>query len=285
MGPELRAALQSWDLDHAVVWLLPLAMLVYTRGFWRVHVQMPQRYPAWRLASFGGGLAVVFLAVASPLDPLGELLLSLHMTQHMLLMMVAPPLIWLGQPFIPMLRSLPPRLSRHAFGWLLTSRVLRRAGRALTHPMVCWIALAVAIVVWHLPRFYELGLRSEGWHEVQHACFFTAALLFWWPVIAVWPSQAVWPRWTMIPYLVAADLINTVQSAVLSFSGHVLYPTYESAPRLLGLSALDDQTLAGVIMWVPGSIVFLLPAVLLTVRLFEPRSAIDRRRPSAFARQ
>src|SRR5215471_5820124 len=107
MNPLLTDALHSWDVDHAVVWFLPIVALAYLRGFSRVHVQMPVRFPLWRLASFIGGLLVVFVAVASPLDALGELLLSLHMTQHMLLIMVAPPLLWLGQPFIPLLRASP----------------------------------------------------------------------------------------------------------------------------------------------------------------------------------
>lgn len=279
MNPVLAEALHSWDLDHAVIWLLPLVLLVYSRGFARVHAQMPRRYPVWRLASFAAGLSVVFLATASPLDALGELLLHMHMTQHMLLMMVAPPLLWLGQPFIPLLRGLPPRWAKRIFGRFLTSSWPRAAGRGLMHPLACWIALALAIVVWHVPRLYELGLHSERWHEVQHACFFTTSLMFWWPVIQVWPSRAVWPQWMLIPYLVTADLLNTGLSAVLSFSSHVLYPTYASVPRLLGLSALDDQALAGVIMWVPGSIAFLLPAVLMTMQLFEPRVSRARRSP------
>ena len=272
MDPLLAEALHSWDVDHAVIWALPIIAIAYARGFSRVHGQMPARFPIWRLMSFVGGLSVVFVALASPLDGLGELLLYLHMTQHMLLMIVAPPLLWLGQPFIPLLRALPPRPTKRALTPLLTSHVLRAAGRALTHPMVCWSALATTTIVWHLPRLYELGLHSEGWHEVQHAFFFTAALLFWWPVVRVWPSRDRWPRWTLIPYLVSADLINTALSATLSFSSHVLYVTYESVPRVTALSPLDDQALAGVIMWVPGSIAFLLPAIVLTMQLFEPRS-------------
>jgi putative membrane protein len=270
------ALLLSWDLDHVVVWLLPVIAIIYARGFACVRRVMPARFPAWRLASFAGGLVVVFVAIASPLHALGEVLLTLHMTQHMLLTMVAPPLLWLGQPLIPLLRGLPPRAAKQALAPLLASAACRRIGRAIVHPSVCWTALATAIVVWHLPRCYELVLRSEAWHDVQHACFFTAALLFWWPVVQVWPSAPVWPRWAMIPYLVTADLINTAQSAVLSFSSHLLYPSYAHTSALLGLAPMDDQALAGVIMWVPGSIAFLVPAIALTIRCCEPR-----RRPVA----
>ena len=94
-------------------------------------------------------------------------------------------------------------------------------------------------------------------------------MLFWWPVIGVWPSQSVWPKWAMIPYLVLADVVNTGLSAVLCFSDHVLYPTYQSVPRLWGISAISDQVTAGAIMWVPGSIVFLAPAVVLIMQIAE----------------
>ena len=279
IDPALHTALQSWDFDHAVVWLLPVFLILYVAGFTRLHVVMPRRYRWWRLVSFTSGLTTLFLAIASPIDALGELLLSLHMTQHMLLMMVAAPLIWLGQPIVPTLRGVPARWIRYG-NRVLRWRVLRRFGRAIIYPAFCWTALSAMLMVWHVPRLYELGLESEGWHAVQHACFFAGALLFWWPVIGVWPSEPVWPRWTMIPYLIGADLVNTGLSGVLTFSGRVLYPTYESVPRVTGLSPLDDQTLAGVVMWVPGSIAFLLPAVLLTVRLFDARSVSDRRTSS-----
>src|SRR5262249_50062695 len=198
----------------------------------------PGRSPVWRLTSFVGGLAALFLAIASPLDAYGGALLLVHMTQHLLLMMVAPPLIWLAQPVLPLVRSLPPRQAKRVLGPLLTSSPLRRLGRRLVHPVTGWIALALAMVVWHLPPLYELALAAEGWHYVQHACFFNAALLFWWPVVGVWPARPEWPRWMMIPYLLSADIVNTAVSAVFSFSRHVIYASYEAAPRLFGLSAL-----------------------------------------------
>jgi len=286
LGDALFAeALRTWDLDHTVVWLLPVVGVLYARGFVRVHRQMPARYPLWRLASFEAGIVTMFIAIASPLDALGELLLHLHMTQHMLLMMAAPPLIWIGQPFVPLLRAFPPRLAAAALQPLFAVRALHRAGHVITHPAVCWLALAAAVIFWHLPPLYELGLHSEAWHSLQHGCFFTGALLFWWPVIRVWPSRQRWPRSAMIPYLVTADFINTALSATLCFSNHVLYPTYALVPRVTSLTPLDDQALAGVIMWVPGSIAFLVPAIVLAVRLFDPqpRAAKNRLEPTCAA--
>jgi cytochrome c oxidase assembly factor CtaG len=278
--------LWAWDVNHVVVWLLPIVALVYLRGFILVRRQLPARYPLWRLVSFMSGLSVVLIAVASPIHPLGELLLAIHMSQHMLLTMAAPPLLWMGQPLVPIVRALPSGVAR-LLRPLSTASLVHRIGRACAHPAVGWTALSAAIVVWHLPRCYELAVHSEFWHDVQHACFFSGALLFWLPVVEVWPIRITWPRWAIIPYLVSADLVNTAQSAILTFSTHALYPSYAAGSRLFGLSPLDDQALAGVIMWVPGSIAFLVPAIALTVRLLEhrpyrptqpgkPRSALAR---------
>ncbi len=261
-----EAILTSWRFDLRLICLLAVAAWLYVRGWRQLHRQSPRRYTPERLAAYLSGLTTLFVALASPLDAFGNLLLQAHMVQHLLLIVVAPPLILLGQPILPILRGLPRRVLKDGLGPFLSSHGLRRLGRRLTHPVVCWLAMAGAIVFWHMPRWYELGLRSPAWHGVEHACFFYAALLFWWPVIQVWPSHAQWPRWMMIPYLVLADIVNTALSAWLVFSTHVVYRTYELAPRLGGVAALDDQSTAGAIMWVPGSIAYLIPAFVLTMQ-------------------
>ena len=128
---------------------------------------------------------------------------------------------------------------------------------------------------WHTPRLYELALASGSWHEVEHACFFLASLIFWWPVIQPWPSHTRRPRWILVPYLLIGDLQNTVLSAILVFSDRLIYPSYGTTPRLFGFSALADQAAAGAIMWVIGSTVFLIPATVIAVQL------LASRRPSA----
>ena len=148
---------------------------------------------------------------------------------------------------------------KHGAGPFLASPGLQRFGRKLTHPLVCWLAFTITSLTWHAPEFYELALRSPFWHEVEHLCFLGAALLFWWPVIQPWPSRAQWPRWAMIPYLFLADFQNTALAAFLIFCDRVIYPSYAAAPRLLNLSPLEDQVAAGAVMWVPGSVAYLIP--------------------------
>jgi polyferredoxin len=182
-------------------------------------------------------------------------------------MSVAPPLLLLGAPTVPLLRGLPRRWVRDGLGPLFGSRTLHTTARFLTHPATGWIGMNVAYLGWHIPAAYELALRSPAWHEGEHACFLFTSLLFWWTVLQPWPSRARWSRWAAVPYLVTADLANTVLSAFLAFSSGVLYPTYARAPRIFGLSAMQDQAAAGAFMWVAGSAIYLLPAVAITVSL------------------
>ena len=262
MDPVAAAVLASWTIPVPAVLLLAVCAAIYLRGWLRLHLEMPGKYPGWRLSAFLAGLATLFIALASPLDAFGGFLLEVHMIQHLLLMMVAPPLIWLGQPLLAMVRGLPAKVVRDALSPFLTSPALKTAGRKLTHPVTGWLAMASATVIWHAPKFYELALRSPAWHRTEHACFVAAGLLFWWPVVEVWPSRPHWPRWTMFPYLLLADFVNTGLAAWLTFSSHVVYPSYALAPRLFGIQALDDQSAAGAIMWVPGSMLYLAPAFL-----------------------
>jgi cytochrome c oxidase assembly factor CtaG/polyferredoxin len=271
MDPVATAVLASWSLDWGTLCLLLGIAALYLRGWLRLHAELPHRYTAGKLTSFTGGLLAIVFALESPIDAFGALLLQAHMIQHLLLIAVAPPLLLLGQPVLPVLRGLPRWIFKDALGPFLSSPELKRFGRAMVHPVVTWFALSASIVVWHFPRLYDLALRSPGWHQAEHACFFWSAVLFWWPVIEVWPTEPVWPRGAMIPYLLFAGMVNMGLSAVLSFSNHVLYTSYALAPRLWGISALEDQAAAGGIMWVPGSIAMLIPAAILGMRALQTR--------------
>jgi cytochrome c oxidase assembly factor CtaG len=267
--PGITALLQSWTLEPWIIISVLLAAGIYLRGWCELHRRMPKRFAVWRLIAFQAGLLMLFLALASPLHSLAERLLQFHMVQHLLLMMVVPPLLLLGAPVLPLLRGLPRSVLLHGLRPLFASSGLQRLAHFFTHPLVCLIAFTVSTVAWHLPRLYELALRSDFWHDVQHLCFLGTGLLFWWPVVQPWPSRLRWPQWTIIPYLLFADIQNTALSAFLIFSERVLYPSYAALPRLWGISVLDDQAAAGAIMWVPGSVIFLIPVAVLAIRLLD----------------
>lgn len=256
----------SWDIPWMVTSGLALSVVIYARGWARIRRTRPAQFPVWRLLTFLAGTAAVFVAVASPLDTLSESLLFMHMVQHFVLMSIAPPLIVLGAPLVPILRGLPGWLMR-LLRPLFVSRAFPAAGRVLTNPHVAWLAMNAAYIGWHIPRAYEFALASEGWHDAEHACFFFTNLMFWWPIIQPWPSHLVRSRWLLVPYLALADLVNTGVSAFLCFSARLLYPSYGEIPRLFGLSALDDQIAAGAFMWVCGSVVFLVPTFVVISQL------------------
>ena len=255
---------------------LSVCGVIYVRGWTILHRLTPALFPRWRLLSFLAGLVSLWFAVNSPLDALSGLLLSAHMVQHILLLMVAPPLVLFGSPVLPLLRGLPRSLARDGIAPFLHWMPLRNVARLLTAPAVCWILMASTLCAWHIPAAFELALRSSGWHKVEHVCFVSAALLFWWPVVSPFPYRPRQPLWSIPFYLLGANLVNTALSATLTFSDHVLYPTYAQVPQLFAATALSDQATAGVIMWVPGSLAFMIPAVALAVRFVSPTLSVVR---------
>ena len=267
MDPTLDAFFRSWPFDPWLMFALLLPAGIYVRGWFILVRRDIGRWQPWHLAAFMGGLAAIFLALASPIEPFASLLLQVHMAQHLLLTMVAPPLLWLGSPFIPMLRGLPGPVRVYWVAPVIRSRAIGRCFRGLTHPCIALPLFVAATWLWHVPVFYEIALRSTGWHYLQHLCFLGTALLFWYPVVRPYPSRPRWSLWLLFPYLILADVQNTVLSALLTFSDRVLYARYAEVPRLGGLSALDDQSAAGVLMWVPGSLVYLLPLFAIGIRL------------------
>jgi cytochrome c oxidase assembly factor CtaG len=266
MSQTLDAFLRSWPFDPWLLAALVLTAVIYLRGILHLSRRDPQRWHRGQLAAFLGGLAALFLALASPIEPFTALLLQVHMVQHLLLMMVAPPLLWLGAPLFPLLRGLPRPIRTYwvapLFRWERLSRLCER----LTHPLIALPIYTAATWMWHVPALYDLALRSDGWHYVQHLTFLVTALLFWYPVVRPYPARPNWSAWLLFPFLILADIQNTILSALLTFSDRLLYPYYAEVPRVDGLSPLADQETAGVIMWVPGSIVFLFPLFALALR-------------------
>lgn len=269
LSPQ-QAILASWSFPPWVTALDLLSALLYVRGWLVLRRLVPSRFPAWRLFSFIAGIASLQIALASPIDAFDAFSLSDHMSQHMILMMLVPPLVLLGNPMIPLLRGLPRPIARKVLAPVLRWPPLVHFFRAITHPAFCWVAFAISMVGWHMPGPYDLALRSDGWHEIEHSTFLVTSLLFWWPVVQPWPSRARWPRWTVPVYLLLADFVNTIVSAFLVFSGRVLYAPYLSFPRLGVMTAASDQVLAGVVMWFVGGFGFVIPALVLVARLLSP---------------
>ena len=257
---DARTVLAAWNVEPVLVAGLGATALVYLRGWRRLRARRPARIGVRHLVAFLGGLGTLFMALASPLDTLSDRLLAVHMAQHIVLLVVTPPLLLLGTPLMPLLFGLPMGRLR-----VLLGRLAARIDDCFGHPLVGLVAMSFATWGWHAPAAFELALHHRAWHVVEHASFLTAGLLFWWPVVRPWPYRRRWPRPAMIPYLLIADLQNTALAAILVFSDRVLYPSYG-----LGPGALADQVVAGVLMWVPMSLAYLVPAGVLTTRWLSP---------------
>lgn len=220
-----------------------------------------------RVACFAVGLLALLLALISPLDTLGDgYLLSAHMAQHLLLILVFPPLALCGLP-----------------AWLLRDLVETRAGgwleRVAGHPLVALLAYTAGLGLWHLPVFYDAALGDERIHVVEHLTFIAVAVLFWWPVIAPLAECDRLGPLGRVGYLFLAQLPNALIAAPIAFANEVLYAPYQAAVDPLGyravirgawgLSARADQQLAGVIMWVPMGFTLTAIAVVILVRCLD----------------
>jgi len=193
-----------------------------------------------RVAALAAGIVVLLLVVASPVAHLDHQLLTAHMAQHLLLMLVAAPLIliWARPATLPQ----PPLA-------------------------VCWFVGTFTVIFWHVPAIFEMALKSHSWHGLEQGSFLLAGIVFWRPVSSS-------SEWSAPVYLFLATLPCDALSAFLAFCGHVVYRPYSSSHALLfGLSPLDDQQLAGALMWVVVTFAYLIPALVLTFRLVRERSS------------
>lgn len=253
--PTWAAVWRSWQLEPTILVGLTAAAGLYARGLWRVwrRARPGALVAPWRAAAFAIGLLAIALALLSPLATLSGLLFSAHMAQHLLLTMVAAPLLLLGAPLLPLLWALPAG-PRRAVGQAFAPRApLHRVLGPLTRPLPAFALHTLVVWGWHVPAFYDASLRSDLLHYLQHALFLGSALLFWWPVVQPLPGRRSLPRGMALLYLAGAMIAQTkLLGGLLTFAGAPLYLRYTEVPRLWGFSALADQQLAGLMMLVGG---------------------------------
>jgi putative membrane protein len=252
----------DWSLDPPLVLVITVA-IVYLLGDRRTTTPVRSGIARRRQsACFYAGLVVIAVALASPLDTLSQQLFWAHMTQHVLLLVVAPPLIVLARPWIRLWRGLglaPRRALARGLALSDRTRWLRAASRALGTPAVSFIAFSVVLLVWHVPALFDATLRSEPLHILEHTLFFTTAVMFWKQVIDSPPLHARLGAVQRVAYLVGAMIVSWVLAIAIALAPHPLYEFYaHEATRPGGISALTDQQIAAGIMWVPGSITFVI---------------------------
>jgi putative membrane protein len=266
---EFNAQILWWLFLLAITSTLVVVAWIYVRGWYALRSAFPNLIAGWRLAAFMSGLIFVWLAVGSPLATFDHQLLTIHMLKHLLLMTVAAPLILAGVPMFIIACGLPRLFIKRypPSGSLLT----RRLERCFRHPVLCWLAGTAAVIGWHLPHAFQLGMGSSGMHIVEDLSFLVAGLLFWRPIVQSPPTTAGFPRWSVALYLFLATLPCDVLSAFLVFCNRLVYPFYLSAPQQFNVRPIADQECAGALMWVWVTFAYLIPAVAITMQLLSPQ--------------
>ena len=252
----------EWDLYPSVVIGLALlgGLYVYLGG-----LKSPRRH----VASFLGALLVLFLALNGPLHNLSDTyLFSAHMAQHLLLTLVFPPLLLYGTP-------------AHVIRPVLRPRWMMALGRVVTRPLAAGLVFTAPIVIWHVPSLYEAALRHHNLHILQHLVFLTTAVLMWWPVLSPVPELPRIPHLLQMLYLFLLGIPMSVTGALITLSGSVLYPFYAAAPRVGGLSPLDDQQIGGLLMWVLGGLMLWIVMTVIWFRwsFWDARGDVERAVP------
>ena len=270
----------SWPVDWPLAAIAVTALLYLVGG--RMSATASAAGKRWRGAAFYGGLATLALAVSSPIDAYAGRLFWVHMVQHVLLMMVAPPLLLIGRPWPRLSRPLPLGLRRPLARTVLagpTLSPLRRVMQWLAAPLPSFALFNGTLLVWHLPALYDLTLRNGPIHDLEHALFFGTATLFW---VHLVPGAAGRPQLgdgARAIYATAALLVSWILAIVLGLAQAPLYDGYASlGQRPGGLSALSDQQLAAGVMWVPGSVPYCIVLAVVVLRWLDPAASAGRRR-------
>ena len=266
--------LTEWSPDLPVVLSLLAVSVLYANGTRRLwaHAGAERVITRRRAVSGAAGLVTLLVALASPLDVAASGLFTIHMVQHLLLVLIAAPLLVTGRVHLALFWSFRLATRRKmGIAWARSSR-FRRAVYFIGGPATSWILHTLAIWLWHSPVLYDLAEGSEVWHAVEHASFFGTAVLFALPVEKLWRVSHGMPEGAAMLYLFTSAMQSGALGALLALSGSAWYRSHVGSAPAWGLTPLEDQQLAGVLMWGPASIVYLI-VLLMLVRLWISRGA------------
>lgn len=262
-APSFVAALGKWSLDPQIIIALVVVGALYWIGTAATLAVLPRNHRLgprpWRVALFYLSLLLIVVALESPLDYLAQQLMWAHMIQHLILIMLVPELMLLGDPALPLLRGLPIAMRRRALGTALGWRWVHALGRALgrvSRPVPAFCLFALTLWAWHWPPFYNLTLRNQGVHDLEHLTFLATAILFWWQVIDQTQFRCRMSYLKRAIYVFLGAVANHLLAVILAFVTVPLYAYRHLAERPGGISALTDQQFAGGIMWVPGMFLY-----------------------------
>lgn len=267
-----------WSWPPVVSLVLTLIVLLYTRGvmvLWN-RSGVGKGIAFWRVILFGCGLLTVVMALHAPIAFWSEAALSVHMVQHLILLLIAPPLLGAGAPLFAMLWALPAGWRRSLARPWRRARSLRRAWDAVSQPLVVWALYAMVLWIWHIPTLYDAALQRPLVHDLQHLAFVGAAGLLWWVLLNPMGRLRL-NRGAGVLYVFTTSLHATALGVFITLSPTPWYGHYQTGSVPFGLTALEDQQLAGVLMWMPACLVYIaLAALLLLLWLRESERGAQR---------
>ncbi|HEY7385875.1 MAG TPA: cytochrome c oxidase assembly protein [Beijerinckiaceae bacterium] len=271
----------TWTWDAWIVVPLAASVALYAVGITRLwrRAGIGRGVRLWQAACFAAAWLLLVAALVAPLHWLGERLFTAHMVEHEILMVLAAPLLVVARPIGAILWALPTTW-RRASGAAAQRRPLAAVWRWLTDPLVATILHGVALWMWHIPVLYEAALASGRLHWLQHVSFFATALLFWWSLLRGRARERGYGA--AVIYLFATSLHSGFLGILLALARQPLYPAQTGAAFQWGLTPLEDQQLAGLIMWVPAGLVYAAAALALA-GLWIARSGTAARRGGAHA--
>jgi putative membrane protein len=246
----------TWTFEPLTVALMLASAVAYAAGVrtaWR-QGGAGSGFRPWHVGAFCCGMLALAVALISPLAWLSDLLFSAHMTQHEILMLVAAPLLVFGQPLLAMLWAVPAH-RRVVVAQAVRQRPVLSTWHWLTTPLVVFLLHGVALWLWHIPALFEWALHSEAVHAVQHLSFVVTAALFWWGMVHGRYGRAGYGVGVLYVFLTA--LHSTLLGALLTVAPSIWYPSYEATAAHRRIDALADQQLAGLLMWVPSGVIFI----------------------------
>jgi putative membrane protein len=251
----------NWTWPPSIVLPLFAAAALYILGTLKL-ARSSRAYRALPTIWFALGWLSLLLALDSPIHEIGEQLFWVHMTQHEILMLVSAPLIALGEPLVFFLRALPDGW-RQRVSKISNLRPLRKSISVTSAPLSAWFLSAAALWIWHLPWLFDRAVESDWIHAAQHTTFFLSALLFWWPLTAKKPSMGYGPG---ILYIFTTGLHTSVLGALLTFAPRPWYHPYLTTAPIWHITAIEDQQLGGLIMWIPAGTLLLIVSLVLLAR-------------------
>lgn len=270
--------ISQWNTTPRLLVGLALGALIYAAGVARLweRAGVGRGVARWQVGSYASGWCVVVVALVSPLDAISGELFAVHMIQHLLLILIAAPLIVLGAPLFVAFWALPAKFRKRVGRHMQADSLWRTSWDVVSQPLLVWSAFFATLWLWHIPGLYEAALRNQLVHDLQHLGFMTSACLTWWILLNPMGRLKL-SRGSGVLYLFTTSLHGAALGVLITFSPNSWYQYYASTTRAWGLTLLEDQQIAGIIMWMPACLVYVgLAAAIFALWLRDAESAERR---------